>query len=348
MKRMAQEMLAGCVIACTALLSGRADAAKVAPRSAEPYLGMIVVDAATGHVLFEDHADAQGYPASVVKLMDLLIILERVEKGQASVTDVVTVTAEASRIGGSQVYLGEHETFPLDDMLYALMVQSANDAATALAIHVSGSKEGFVELMNPRAAALGMTNTQYHSVHGLPPSPGQLPDVSTPRDLAVLARELLKHKDTLRYTGTRERAFRDGKFVMRNHNHLLGNFAGCDGMKTGYFTAGGYSIVATAQKDGQRVIAVVLGSKNRQSRDRAARQLLAKGLAALPPLPAVTNAVVQAGPVTNAATARPVEDEGTGRWGCGRLGIIGLGVAALLVVTVVAFRLGRKVRGGNE
>jgi D-alanyl-D-alanine carboxypeptidase (penicillin-binding protein 5/6) len=197
-----------------------------------------------------------------------------------------------------------------------------------------------------------MTNTQYHSVHGLPPGVGQLPDVSTPRDLALLARELLKHPDALRYTGTRERGFRNGKFVMRNHNRLLGTFPGCDGLKTGYFAAGGFSIVATAQRNGQRVIAVVLGSKSRQGRDTVARQLLTKGLAALPPLPPVVRVPAGAGttaPNAAVATQGGVPAEGAGRCrGWCRLGLIVLGVVALAGVGALAFWLGRKTRPGHE
>ena len=118
------------------------------------------------------------------------------------------MTAEASKIGGSQVYLKENEVFPVDELLYALIVQSANDAATALAIHYAGSKEAFVRLMNKRAQEIGMKDTVFHSVHGLPPGKGQLPDVSTPRDIAKLCRELLKKPDALKYTSTKERAFR--------------------------------------------------------------------------------------------------------------------------------------------
>ena len=277
----------------------------LAARSADPYLGAIVVDAATGQTLFEDHADAAGYPASCIKLMDMLVIQNRVEKGQVKVGDMVTITAEAARTGGSQVYLAEKEVFSVEDLLYALMVQSANDAAVALALHVAGTKEGFVELMNGRAAELGMTNTHFHSVHGLPPAEGQQPDVSTPRDLALLARELVKHPDVLRYSSTRERPLRGGKFVMRNHNHLLGEIPGCDGFKTGYIKAGGYSIVATAERGGRRVIAIVLGSKDRLVRDAKAKALLSKGFMELPPLPPPSPAVTNIG-MTN-ALSQPVE-----------------------------------------
>lgn len=269
------------LIALTLALAALAARAETLPtRSANPYLGAVVVDAATGEVLFEDKPDAQGYPASCIKLMDLLVILEKVEQGSLKLDENVTVTAESSTMGGSQVYLKEGEVFTIDELLYALMVQSGNDAAVALAIHVAGTKDGFTELMNEKAAALGMTNTQFHSVHGLPPGAGQEPDVSTPRDMSLLCRELLKHKDTLRYTSTKERPFRpDAKepFIMRNHNPLLASFEGCDGFKTGYFTKAGYSMAVTAKRKDARVIAVILGSADRKTRNAKAAELMAKG-----------------------------------------------------------------------
>ena len=263
-----------------AFLTLTARAEPLPTRSSNPYLGAVVVDAASGDVLFEDNPDAQGYPASCIKLMDLLVILEKVEQGSLKLDENVTVTAESSTMGGSQVYLKEGEIFTIDELLYALMVQSGNDAAVALAIHVAGTKDGFTELMNEKAAALGMTNTQFHSVHGLPPGAGQEPDVSTPRDMTLLCRELLKHKDTLRYTSTKERPFRpDAKepFIMRNHNPLLSTFEGCDGFKTGYFTKAGYSMAVTAMRKNSRVIAVILGSADRKTRNAKAAELLAKG-----------------------------------------------------------------------
>lgn len=283
----------------------------------DPYIGAIVVDAATGKVLFEDKADAKGYPASVLKLMDLLIILETIERKQLSFQDSVAVSAKASKTGGSQVWLAQNETFTVDELLYALMIQSANDSAVALTEKVAGSTEAFVVLMNKRAAELGMTSTVFHSVHGLPPGRDQEPDVTTPRDFSILCRELLKHPDTLRYTSTREKPFRPnvpGKtVVMRTHNHLMGSVPGCDGLKTGYFTAAGFSIAVTAARPGQRVVVVVLGSLDRLKRDAKASELVAKGFAATPaaapasmplpaqiqrPQPVVTNA-----PVVPAKTA---------------------------------------------
>jgi serine-type D-Ala-D-Ala carboxypeptidase (penicillin-binding protein 5/6) len=263
-------------------------APKPGPRATvarNPYLGAIVVDAANGRVLFEDRAGAKGYPASMLKLMDLLIILEKIEQRQLSFQDRVTVSPKAAGTGGSQVWLAEKEVFTIDELLYALMVQSANDAAVALAEKVAGSTDAFVVLMNKRAQELGMTNTVFRSVHGLPPGAGQSHDVTTARDFARLCRELLKRKDTLRYTATRERPFRpniSSKMVlMRTHNHLLAQVEGCDGLKTGYIAAAGYSIAVTAARDGRRVVVVVLDSVDRKLRDAKAKELVAKGFAAL-------------------------------------------------------------------
>lgn len=259
--------------------------AKVDSIARDPYISALVIDADTGKVLFSDHPETVAYPASVLKIMNLLIILELIDQGKVKLDDMVQITSEAAKTGGSQVYLDPKEQFPVEDLLYALSVQSANDAAVALAIHVAGSKEGFVALMNQKAAALGMKDTEFHSVHGLPPSDGQQVDKTTANDLALLCRALANRPDALQYTGTKERPFREGKFIMRNHNHLLGAVDGCDGFKTGYFEAGGFSIAATAKRGGVRIIAIVMGSKDRKVRDAKTRELLAKGFAAVPPKP---------------------------------------------------------------
>ncbi len=242
------------------------------------------MEATTGKVLFEENADAKGYPASVLKLMDLLLILERVERGQLSLDDQVPASAKAARTGGSEVWLAEKESFTVDEMLYALMVRSANDVAVALAEKVSGSTEAFVELMNAKARELGMNSTVFQSVHGLPPGKGQHHDVTTARDLALLCREVLKHPQALKYTSTRLRTFRSNsskQVVMRSHNPLLGAVDGCDGLKTGYIAASGFSIAVTAARNGQRIVVIVFDSADRKVRDAKAKELVAKGFAAL-------------------------------------------------------------------
>ncbi len=259
--------------------------AKVEDIARDPYISALVVDAESGKVLFEDHAATAVYPASVLKMMDMLIILEHIEQGKVQLDAMVQVTPEASKMGGSQIYLDPKEQFTVQDLLYALAVQSANDAAVALAIHVAGSTEAFVALMNQRAAELGMKDSHFYSVHGLPPSKGQEVDRTSARDLAILSLELARRTDIFEYTGTTERPIRDGKFILRNHNHLLGKVTGCDGFKTGYFQAAGFSIVATAKRGGVRIIAIVMGSKDRKVRDAKAEELLAKGFALVPPRP---------------------------------------------------------------
>jgi serine-type D-Ala-D-Ala carboxypeptidase (penicillin-binding protein 5/6) len=249
----------------------------------DPYASALLIEAESGRVLFEANADAKIYPASVLKLMDLYVILDRIEQGSLRLDEMVQVTPEASKTGGSQVYLDPKEQFSVEELLYALMVQSANDAAVALATHIAGSKEGFVALMNQKAQELGMKNSRFHSVHGLPPSEGQEPDVTTARDMALLCRALAKRPEALKYTSTQSRGFRDDKFIMRNHNKLLGQVAGVDGFKTGYYQAAGFSIAATAQRGGVRMIAIVMGSKDRKVRDAKTTELINKGFTIVPP-----------------------------------------------------------------
>ncbi len=274
----------------------------------DPYVSALVLNADTGKVLFEKNSGTPVYPASVLKLMVLLVTLDRIEQGTLSLEDMVQITPEASRMGGSQVYLDPKEQFPVEDLLYALMVQSANDAAVALAIHVAGSKEGFVALMNQKAKELGMKNTRFSSVHGLPPAKGQKVDVTTAGDFGILCLELARRPEVFKYTGTRVRDFRGGEFIMRNHNHLLENVDGCDGFKTGYFRAAGFSIAATAIRDGRRVIAIVMGSKDRKVRDAKATELLAKGFALIPIQPEKAMAATGTKPARQVKAQVPLED----------------------------------------
>lgn len=287
--------------------------------SRDPYLGAIAIDASNGNVLFEDGADRPGYPASMLKLMDLFIILDRVQQGSVRLEDPVLITKEVAAIGGSQVYLDPREKFTVDELLYALMIQSANDAAMALALHVAGTREGFVRMMNDKAKELGLSPvTQFFSPHGLPPGAGQRPDITTPRDFAKLCRALIQaHPEALKYTSETFRVFRQNPlFEMRTHNRLLGSVPGCDGLKTGYFTDAGFSIAATAQRDGARVIAVVMGSVDRKVRDAKATELLARGLLDAarapvpPPAPAVQATASAPAPAPEAAAAVDEQAQG--------------------------------------
>ena len=286
------------VIACVAtpdlFAQTKKPAAKAAPAapakpkgciSKNPYIGAIILDADTGKSLFEERADIPGYPASTLKLMTLLVIQEKIDAGDVKLTDRVSVSVKASKTGGSQVYLDPRETFSVEDMLYALMIQSANDVAVALAEHVAGSTDAFIALMNAKAEKLGMENTRFASVHGLPPSADQKHDISTARDMGTLCRELCKHPAIFTYTSASYRQLRaDTKpFDMRTHNPFLKeNVAGCDGFKTGYTAVAGWSIAVTCKRNNRRVIVVVLGSEDRKLRDAKAKELLDKAFALLP------------------------------------------------------------------
>jgi D-alanyl-D-alanine carboxypeptidase (penicillin-binding protein 5/6) len=277
----------------TAKKQGAAPAAAVPARatlsviSRDPYYGAVVIDASTGAILQEDHAAAVAYPASMVKLMNLFLILDDVKAGTLKLDESVVVTREVSQIGGRQVWLKENEVFPLEELIYAMMIHSANDAAAALAIRASGTKEAHAVRMTAKARELGLRNTVFHTVHGLPPGAGQEVDKTSALDMALLSKALLeKHPETLKYTVIATRPFREGNPVqLTSSNKLLGTVPGCDGLKTGYFYAGGFSTTATAQRDGRRVIAVVLGSKDKNVRDAKAAELIEKGFVRLPPLP---------------------------------------------------------------
>lgn len=341
--------------------------AKINTISQDPYVSALVLDADTGKVLVAENSEAIVYPASVLKLMVLDVVLDRVEQGVMKLDDMVQVTREASQMGGSQVYLDPKEQFSVEDLLYALIIQSANDAAVALAMHVAGTKAGFVELMNQRAAKLGMKNTSFHSVHGLPPSEGQKVDTTTAQDLGILARELSRNPDVFKYTGTRERDFRNGEFIMRTHNKLLVSVDGCDGFKTGYFKAAGFSIIATAKRNGVRIIAIVLGSVDRKVRDAKTSELLAIGFAKVPPRaepepviqkPAATAQPAQAVesvPTEDAAQSEPVasvkekpgEKSGGSSWGHDLM-MIGIGFVAGVAFCLAFAMFTSKSRSGRR
>lgn len=254
--------------------------------SKNPYIGAIIIDADSGAVLFEENADAVCYPASTLKMMTLLVIEEKIADGSVKLSDQVKVSTKAYKTGGSQVYLDPKETFSVQELLYALMIQSANDAAVALAEHVSGTTEAFCELMNARAKTLGMANSHFITPNGLTTSADPEHDKSTARDMAKIGRELCKYPDIFNYTSTVERKFRETAkepFVMRTHNPFLKDHVdGCDGFKTGFTEIAGWSIVVTCKRDNRRVIIALMGSEARLLRDAKAKDLLNKAFAGIP------------------------------------------------------------------
>ncbi|RPI09313.1 MAG: D-alanyl-D-alanine carboxypeptidase, partial [Zetaproteobacteria bacterium] len=234
----------------------------------------IVISASTGEELSSQEPDRPGAPASMTKMMLALLVMEAVKEGQLKLTDPVPTSRLASKMGGSQVYLKQGESFSVEEMMAALLIGSANDAALALAELVTGSVEATIQRMNDRAAALKLSRTKFGSVHGLPPSPGQNGDVTTPRDMARLGQELLKYPEILRWTGRAEAPFRGGSFILRNSNRLVGSVSGVDGIKTGHFREAGYNVAATAKRGNIRVIAIVMGAPTNQARFTEAARLM--------------------------------------------------------------------------
>ncbi len=280
-----------------AMTAGRAQARRVArhvatdkPAASAPgdlYRAAVLMDAESGTVLFEKDPHRQGPPASMTKMMLMLIVAERVRDGSLHWDDPVPTSAWASRIGGSQVYLKQGEVFPLSEMMQAIAIHSANDAAVAVAEAVAGSSEAFVELMNERAKELGMKDTVYHSVHGLPPGKGQQADISSAFDLATLARQLVRFPDIMKWAGTKEAPFRNGTMTLTNTNRLVRETGWVDGLKTGYYREAGFNVTATAKRDGLRLIAVVMGAPQKRDCFGQAAALMNKGFAEYKALVAV-------------------------------------------------------------
>lgn len=264
-----------------------------------PYVGAISADADSGRVLFCDNADSDAYPASVTKLMTALLVLEDVKKKRYSLEDKVVATAEAYQSEASWIGIKAGQSMKVADLLMALMVMSANDAAVVLAVNSAGSLDAFVKRMNERAAELGMTRTVYYNPSGLPPNPRRrYPwkkfNRSTAADQLKLALAIVKHPEIFRYTSTKVATVIDGngKSVnVLNHNRIMrmdkfkifnpDGTEAVDGLKTGYINAGGSSIVLTGKYRGKRAIVVVLGSASANIREEHASRLLKDALGAL-------------------------------------------------------------------
>ncbi|WP_088226428.1 D-alanyl-D-alanine carboxypeptidase family protein [Desulfosporosinus sp. FKB] len=215
----------------------------------------VLMDAASGRVLYEKDMNKELPPASVTKLMTLLVAAEAVESGKVKLTDKVTASENACKLGGSQIYLEPGETFTLEQMLIAIAVGSANDGCVAVAEHIDGTHEAFVEEMNRKAQALGLKNTHFANAYGLP-AEGHY---TSAYDLAVIARETLKYPLIRKLTSIKEYDLRDGKFKLWNTNKLLWWYPGTDGFKTGWTNEAKYCLASTVERDGLRLICVVMG-----------------------------------------------------------------------------------------
>lgn len=244
-----------------------------------PYQEACVIEPNSGAVVFAKNEHQPWPTASLAKMMLMEIVAAKIDDGSLKLTDQIPTSENAAKMGGSQVYLKQGETFSLDDMMKSIVVHSANDSSVAVAEYLAGSTEAFVLMMNAEAAKLGMKDTHYYSVHGLPPAPGEQANVASAYDQALLARALVKHPQILKWSAITMAPFRAGTFELRNTNHLVFNYNGCDGLKTGFYYKAGFNVVATAHRAGLRLIAVVLGSPRKGENFRSAAELLSVGFA---------------------------------------------------------------------
>ena len=231
----------------------------------------ILLEQETGAVLYEKNADQRLAPASVTKVMTLLLILEDLDAGKIRLDDVVTASARAASFGGSCVFLEEGERMRVEEMLKCIAVVSANDCAVAMAEHLSGTEELFVERMNRRARELGLTNTHFTNCTGLFDDEEHY---SSARDLALLSRELMRHPQIKDYSTIWMDSIRDGAFELVNTNKLVIRYEGCTGLKTGYTSRAMYCLAATAEREGAAYVAVVMHAESADSRNEDAAALL--------------------------------------------------------------------------
>lgn len=255
----------------------------------------ILIDGNSGQVLFEKNADLKLPPASMAKMMTMLLVMEEIDAGRAQLTDQVKVSARAATTGGSQVYLKQGEVFTVEEMMKAVTIHSANDASVALAEHFAGAVEAFVDRMNRRALELGMKNTYFSNPDGLPPEAGEAPTLSTARDLTILARQLLKHPKIFEWTVLITAPFRP-QTTLYNTNKLIGKYPGLDGLKTGHTDEAGWCLAATAKRGDIRLISVVMRGADENERQSQTARLLDYGFTNFEPVK-VAEAGAQVGSV---------------------------------------------------
>ncbi len=238
---------------------------------------VVLMEAGTGRVLYESNADEALPPASVTKIMTLLLVMEAIDEGRLKYEDMITASAHACSMGGSQIYLKEGEQMTAEDMIKSVVIASANDAAVALAEHICGSESAFVEKMNTRALELGMKNTNFENTNGLDDTAQN--HVTSARDIAIMSRELIRHKKILDYSSIWMDTIRNGEFGLTNTNRLVRFYKGATGLKTGSTSKAGFCISATAERDGMSLICVIMGASTRDIRNAAATAMLDWGFA---------------------------------------------------------------------
>ena len=289
------------MLAIFVLLVLLAGALLPAVRAAEldlPAPSYVLMERSTGEVLLEHNAHERLRPASVTKVMTLLLIMEALDDGRIGWDDMVQTSAAAAAKGGSQIYLEENEQLPLEEMLKSIVVSSANDCACAMAEHIAGSEAAFVEMMNARAEQLGMTDTHFVNCTGLDDEPEAAEHLTTAYDIALMSRELLGHEGIKKYTTIWMDTVRDGQFGLSNTNKLVRFYDGTTGLKTGYTSAAGHCLSASAERNGMELIAVVLHCASSTDRFESAKALLNYGFSGyalvtpqpeggIPPVPVV-------------------------------------------------------------
>ncbi|MGM7701754.1 D-alanyl-D-alanine carboxypeptidase family protein [Pseudalkalibacillus sp. Hm43] len=233
----------------------------------------ILIERDTGSVLFDKNADEKLPPASMTKVMTMILVMEALHKGKINMKDKVRTSEYAASMGGSQIFLEAGEEMTVEEMLKGIALASGNDASVALGEHIAGTNDAFVKLMNEKAKELGLKNTNFENATGLPGKE----HYSTARDMALMAKELLKYEQITKYTGKYEDYLRENtekKFWLVNTNKLVKFYPGVDGLKTGYTSEAKYCLTATAKKNGMRVIAVVMGAPTTKERNAQVTQML--------------------------------------------------------------------------
>ncbi|HUY28222.1 MAG TPA: D-alanyl-D-alanine carboxypeptidase family protein [Candidatus Binataceae bacterium] len=243
----------------------------------QPYKGALLEDADSGKILYAQNDDMEWPPASMAKMMLLLVTEDQLKAGHVHLDDPVRISERSAHTMGSRLGLVEGQVYPLRELMKAALIKSANDAAVAIAEKVGGSVEATVRMMNARARGLGMDHTEYRTVDGLPPRPAHDVDHTSARDLATVARQLILTTNLLRWSSLEQTEFDGGVCMLHTTNHLIGHFEGCDGLKTGFTFQAGFNVTATAKRGNLRLIAVVLGAPSNQQRFAQAAKLLEWG-----------------------------------------------------------------------
>ena len=237
----------------------------------------VLMEASTGKVLYGQNPAEAMPPASVTKIMTLLLVMEAMEAGQITWEETVTASARAASMGGSQIFLKEGEQMTVRDLVKSVVIASANDAAVALAEHTCGSEEAFVRRMNRRAAELGMTATHFENTNGLDDT--AVGHVTSAMDIAIMSRALIRHSEILEYSSTWMDTIRGGAFGLTNTNRLVRFYKGCNGLKTGSTAKAGFCVSVTAEREGMTLICVIMGAESRDIRNAEAQKLLDWGFA---------------------------------------------------------------------